>query len=1047
MSEIQKNKESITSDLSRISRGIVEARKRYESAKASGNDTEAQSYFDMATMLNEKAGVLQNQYSDIVEEEKKPKVEEIKRLRTELAEKPKPNWGRGAILESAGGVSFPSQQKVEERQREIAGKLFNAPVSEAGVAAEQLPAGVRFGLGALATPESELQYLKQTYPDFNITPMNVGGKTEYLLKDQGNKVLTTLDRGVAGAVGSGIIEVPLTAAEIGATVGTLGLTKSPVMAEGAAAATRLAGGTLADMITKTALGMPRDIGESMMRRGTEAAIGAAIGIGADVIPAATIAPRLKNPYENTFLRELQGSAERLGIPVSRIPGSQFGPQGVRVAQELGGEFPGSRIANALRLNQETAGDIFRAYKSGVPVTPNDFIGIAQSMKSQRDALKETIKQATGANERVIEGAFDRILTPRRVANIDNFGEFLQGTIQKAESEAGRVRDEQYDILRNIAKRADFEVPVQFMIDRLPAIKRELNASGFVDDSAIKRVEERLQTRKQAPVLIYDLDKQVRSLRKQRQAEKKPIEQERLSNEIDVINKQISSLKAINRPLDFDDFDSLIKEFHNARPADGNAVGKGTKDFFGLGISKGLSDLRQKMYDDVTSVDDLGNPVNLGAEFRKAAQFVEERAAYEKDSLGFILKEAAGDQGTTARQAVNAIMTDPAKMNRVLKSASNLEATDPTQVGVTDQLRDMMQVQYLDNIGMGAGRGTTKINYDMGILTELYGSQAPRVARGFESMNDQLKKLGNAKVPSMTLTDLYELSSALSKTEREAVAKNIIKRRETEAAEEALVSSEIFQQAKRGDFKNIDPDALSAVILAEGTTPRDVQIIMAQLNKMFPSSRNLYNNDFRRSLLDRYKGGEPTSGPPFEPLFDTEKYIQDYNPNTGITELGKKINIVLGDTEGGTLLDIARVYESSKLPQIGAKPIAPRMIASKEGINAVIPLAQVAGPIRRRYIAALLGTGTNMAMLRDSLVKNALPGNTNELYKKMMKNLFMTRQGVTALAHQASSDPEFSAELVRAAREFEQKEGANANAAMEAEVNDFNQKESLRLPQR
>jgi hypothetical protein len=288
---------------------------------------------------------------------------------------------------------------------------------------------------------------------------------------------------------------------------------------------------------------------------------------------------------------------------------------------------------------------------------------------------------------------------------------------------------------------------------------------------------------------------------------------------------------------------------------------------------------------------------------------------------------------------------------------------------------------------------------------------------------------------------------LSKTEREEVAKNIIKRRDTEAAEEALVSSEIFQQAKRGDFKNIDPDALSAAILSKDSFPRDVEIAMKQLSGMSPESRNLFKDDFRRNLLDRYKGGDATSGPPFEPLFDTEKYIQEYNPNTGITELGKKIRTVLGKDEADRLLDIARVYEASKLPQIGGKPIAPRVIATKEGLAGVIPLTQVAGPIRRRYIAALLGTGTNMTMLRDSLVKNALPGNTNELYNKMMKNLFMTRQGFTALAHQASSDPEFSAELVRAAREFEQKEGANANAAMEAEVNDFNQKESLRLPQR
>jgi hypothetical protein len=40
---------------------------------------------------------------------------------------------------------------------------------------------------------------------------------------------------------------------------------------------------------------------------------------------------------------------------------------------------------------------------------------------------------------------------------------------------------------------------------------------------------------------------------------------------------------------------------------------------------------------------------------------------------------------------------------------------------------------------------------------------------------------------------------------------------------------------------------------------------------------------------------------------------------------------------------------------------------------------------------------------------------------MFKNAFTTRQGITALANQASSDPEFSAELQNALREFDKKE--------------------------
>jgi hypothetical protein len=216
--------------------------------------------------------------------------------------------------------------------------------------------------------------------------------------------------------------------------------------------------------------------------------------------------------------------------------------------------------------------------------------------------------------------------------------------------------------------------------------------------------------------------------------------------------------------------------------------------------------------------------------------------------------------------------------------------------------------------------------------------------------------------------------------------------------------------------------------------------------MSPQSRNLFKGDFRRNILDRYAGGTGTSGPPYTPLFDTEKFIQDYNPGTGITFFGQKVRTVLGEQEADRLFNIAKFYESAKIPTVSTPGLNPRGLVSPAGATVVIPVSQIGGPIRRRYLAALLGTGTDMFGLKNALVKNALAGNVDQAYNEMFKKLFLTREGFAQLAHQASSDPEFSAELVRAAREFEEKEGINANAGMEAEVSDFNRKESLRLPQ-
>lgn len=1019
MSEIAQSKASIEAEFQKILQVNKAIDQKLESAKASGDETLFQSLLGDLRTMKERENFLQGQYSKLQEEEKKPELERIKKLGAEL---------RGENAAASGtpyGFAFaaPKEQRIQ-KQREIIGELYKAPVGEGGVTAEQMPASVRAGVGALATPESELEYLRRTYPEANITPLTVDGQTEFLVKDKDGRTLTTLDKGFAGTAGMLAVEAPLTVAETAATLGTLGVTKSPMMATGAGAATRLVGGTAADMITRAALGMPQQIGENIQRRGTEAAIGAALGVAADVIPPAVIAARKPSNFGNEFFKAYQQSVKNLGLPPSAIPpGSQFGPQGLRAGQELAGEFPKSRVADAARLAQESVRNLFDTWKSKIPATANDFSAIAVNMKSQREALQNSITQATNSNKRIIEGAFDRLLKPKQVANIDDLGTTLQQTIKNAEDQAINVTNNQYKAMADIANRAGFEVSAKDMLDMIPTIEKQINPGGAIDASVVNGIKDRLRERRDAVALISDVDSQIRSVRAQLKNAKKQSDQVRLTGQLQDLNKERTRLNGINRPLDFEEFDAFIKEFHNARP-DGGAVGGTTKDVFGVGISKGLSDLRKKMYSAINTTDAAGNPVNLGVEFEKATEMVRRRAAFEKNTLGTILKEAAGEQATTPRAIVNAAMKEPFTVDRILQAAKQLEIDDPTQVGVAQKLQDMMQVQYLDNIGMGAGKGTTRLDYDDGMLQSLYGSKAPQVKRGLDSLNEQLKALGNAKVPSMTLTDLNQLSSALSKNERDAVAKNIIKRKQLEDTEEALVASEIFKQAKRGDFKNIDPDAFAAAVFNDGATLRDVEIAMKQLSNLSPQSRNLFKDDFRRYILDRYPGGAPSANAPFTPIFDAEKFIMDYNPQTGITNLGKKIRTVLGEQDADFLFDLAKVYEGNTIRNVSATSLNPRGLVSPAGATVVLPISQVAGPIRRRYLAALLGTGTERYGLRNALANNALPGNVNEAYTKMFKNAFLTRQGLTALANQASNDPEFSAELVRAAREFEEKEGLN-----------------------
>jgi len=82
--------------------------------------------------------------------------------------------------------------------------------------------------------------------------------------------------------------------------------------------------------------------------------------------------------------------------------------------------------------------------------------------------------------------------------------------------------------------------------------------------------------------------------------------------------------------------------------------------------------------------------------------------------------------------------------------------------------------------------------------------------------------------------------------------------------------------------------------------------------------------------------------------------------------------------------------------------------------------------KNRLITAMLSSGSQrnalMIALKNGLSKTAMPGAVNDVYNKMAKEMFLTRTGLTALAHQASSDPEFSAEITNMAKEFNEKQG-------------------------
>jgi hypothetical protein len=1044
MSDLQKQKELISSDIGKLSRGIVEAKNKYQAAVAAGQNVEAQSYVDLGRNLYDKVKVLQNQFSNLETKEEAPNLERISGLRKEIEKPivaPVANYmgmgGRGGVGMPTPMYNMPSVEQQMATKRESIAQLFNAPVGEGGMAAEKLPTGVRVGVGALPTPESELEYLQQTYPDANITPMSVGGKTQFLIKTKDGKTFTTLDMGLAGFAGAAAVEVPIAIGSTAAGIGAALATKSPMAGTATAAATEAGLGTAADMITRAALGMEQNIGENVARRGTQAAIGGALGVVGDVAIPAVRAFRVPSGTPNTFRQQFVESAERQGLPEAVPAGSQFGPKGIEGAQELAGDFPKSRLGGKLRTAQQDIIRKFDPFRKIATTAPGDYASVARNLAQKRGELVTRIARNTDQNEFIVDGAVQRLLKPYGEANVDELGGVLRGTIQQLDEETAKFTRNQYDSMADLADNAGFSITAQEMLDKIPQIKRELNFSGFVDDRGVTGLENSLRARRDAPIEIKRIENNLKSLRKLNSSAKDPNLRLRLEGKIQDATNQLKDLEAINRPLNFKDFNELVKSYGNLRSE--NLVGGSTKDIFGTEISNELSALRTQIFKGYNAIDANGVTRNLANEFQTTAAAVGKRNDMQKNTLGSILKEAGGENVATQRDVVRIAMKDPETMGRVLRAAQDLDATQP---GIAKTIRDKMQIQYLNDI-MGKQGNITQLNYDKGFLDTLFDADSGKVARGLDTLNEKLAAIKGVKISNITRDDLAALSSALSKRERDDVAEQIKKREILKAEEEKLVSSEIFEAAKNGNFENIDPDLISRAVL-DGATTRNVEIAMAQLSKLSPDARNLYKGDFMRIFLDHYRGGTPTAALPNETLFDVDKFLVDYGSKKEPSELGKNINTILGADSGTALYDLAKLYQANTLKELNKTGTMPRVVVSSRNVSAFAPIAKLTTNARNRFLAYALANGSESNGVRSALARNALPGNVNDAYVKMFQSAFKTRQGITFLARQASEDPEFSFELEQAAKDFEEKERANSNSAF-SELNrkfDLQRKQNL-----
>lgn len=1031
MNPFEKKKQRILADKNDIMASIKEADKQYAAAQSSGDKEKAQFLYEDLVKMTSTIDRLESEFSNVESERLSAIQGEIDK--PNISEERTPYLGFSDLGFAGGGLNLqegsagstqayttPSleQQEIIQRRGKI-GELYNLPPTT-GLESERLPAGTIAKLSTLYDPKSKAQLLENEFGAGNVLPIPVGNNTEFVVKVPGG-YKTTLDKGAAG-IASVVAEVPALATEIGTFLGTTALTKSPGTAVVASSITGAAAGAGIDEALRGFYGLPPDIGNTLTRRGIQGAIGAGTGMVTDVAYPAFRARRMENPFANQYAETLEQSQKRLmaeeeklaareGRPVRQITV----PTGARLAGELGAEaegelagmYAGSNVATTKRQTQEALFGLTEDIKRGFPRTPNDFAGIAARKEAEQNALVDEISRNTGRSRAIIDSAIKR-QTTGPLSDTAELGKTLFESLKQAKFAESDARNEAFANVFSQADAAGFKITPEEMISVVSDLKRKANPSSAKDSSGINDVMERLKARR-------DAAKNLKTLKMRENvfylSKGKTPPQD--------LTQEILDTEQLARPITSKDFDNFIVEFNSVRP-DNISSGAGA-DVFGRNIAEGLSAYRRDRYSKLSATLEGGRPGTVADLFDEAAARTESAKQYNVNMLGRVLKEIAGEQSKAPTDIVGEVMKDSYTVGRVVSALKELGQNNPAQAGEADRILGLLQLEYMNKIGIGAG-DASRVKIEPYMLQSLFGNQAPAQIRMIKEVNRNLKKLGRFDEAKLTQADLKRMGQPLSEQERKSLAKTITQRIQAEKENAALVRSELYKKAEKGDFKNIDADLLSKFVLNERTTPQQVATVMYQLSKADIQSRNLFKGDLLRNIFDEFAGGEPLAGSGNK-LFDESKFLKAYEtatPNVN-SKFAKKLEIVLGKDLPTRLYDIAKTAKANTIIDSSTPGLTPRLFTSTKGTTFGIPIGSLTSSVRNRYLAAMLGAGTNFTNVKLMLAKNSLPGDVRDFYNQMAKNMFLTREGITALAHQASSDPEFSIELSNMAKQFQEED--------------------------
>jgi len=820
----------------------------------------------------------------------------------------------------------------------------------------------RFKLSFQPTEKDKVKHLEDTYGRENIRATEVGGKMKLLYRDEqetGGQFRAVDEEGVSLADFFGDTAgtaLPIAGA-VGAAVATGGAS-IPLLA-GASALGGLAAGVGQDTAVRAASGEDLQLGESLKRRGIEAAIGVPIdlvtGVGGKLL-TQSLSKRAVDKTTGSVLKAIDDVNLKYSDDVGRIEATTAMEIGEQSAKEESvragfGGAPHKQLEN-IRIRSAQIRDVMRGKQAPKDIE-SAFAGYVDDVNEQLNIMraskdKAVVDMADIIDQKIANNAGR--LKPKTAAGQTQRGDSIQGAIQDAvaRKEGGKVvggvefeRGKLYDAAYGATEGAQVSLPS--LEATIQSSLKDMNLPTDMAGDVIELLGERVG--KNSAQVVDDLT------RMHGNGSALTVQQ------VDDYLQQIAKDAKLNKT------GALTVTERHARTLHAN-----------------VKALRDKVIDEQAPA---ARPL-----FKSADDHFKQKVlpARELDVDKILSKEASGAYSHQGEQVIDAALNSTRAVKQILKVTGN----DST---VKKTLRDA----YLERISANP----QSLSWDDDIVTALWGSGKVKSLQKAQA----ILKGRKLAMSSKTEAAFNKAMGAMDDTSRNRALNELKKAHKADTDLAEALKKKLIRAVREDKVEINSKNAGEFVDTMTNSSPAEIKAFY----KAVENGRGGVEakEAFQQASFDRLqsltKGSSPQrAGKHSESLWTPELMEAQLNGASG-----DRWAALLGKDQVKDLRDLNTIIRSASEPKVAAGEIGARTGGSI-GQGGFTPYVLVSGSIPKWAWRKVLNVAYGSKMLKP-LVKALDPENVtfdDALFKKIMPAMMATQRGAKALGDEMDADPEF-----------------------------------------